>query len=391
MNADWTTSHKRRFQQDSLLHFFLACSLALAQVFTLQTAANDNRLKGQAQSGVKTGSNRFRIIDFHTTKSVGKLTAGHLNKFCDFVSTSDLGQAQGQVRVPNDTPVQLDVNFYGAAHLAFLEKLGPDDLFGLTLANGGAGFEIADADLSRLGRLTGLQYLDLEASEAAGKAMEAISHLTKLRSLKLANTNIKTKDTAALAKLSRLEYLSINHTDLSDQSFADIQNLTCLRGIHAKRCGLTGAGIKYLAKLVNLEELILSSDRIGDAGVKALPDMPRLYWLDLDDCQITPACLSSLARFPKLENVNVCWCAPTREAIEALSKIKNLHALEITGKTIYVPNLALLKNSGRLEKLAITVAPQEQSQASKLLPNVKVSFKANKSGVPIEVFAPLRF
>jgi 2-C-methyl-D-erythritol 4-phosphate cytidylyltransferase len=96
-----------------------------------------------------------------------------------------------------------------------------------------------------------------------------------------------------------------------------------------------------------------------------------------------------LARFPKLETINLNWCEPTRGAIEDLSRVKKLKSLEMAGKPIYVPNLAILKKAPRLEKVIVTVAQPEESQARKILPNVRFVFRQNRSGVPTEVFAPL--
>jgi hypothetical protein len=332
--------------------------------------------------------NHCRIIDFHTNQSVGRLELGHFNKNSQFLRDTKLGEARGKMLVPDGAVVQLVVNFYGANNMSFLDTLGANDLEALDLSNSGRGFELTDKDLSRLGRLTGLTLLNIEGSESGPLAMNVVSHLTGLRNLCVYNTNINDKDTAALANLTKLECLSFNHNALSDTTLSQIQKLTSLRQLVAKRCGITGAGMKFLAKLNNLQEINLSSDHIGDAGVRAIPALPQLTMLNIDDCQITPACLPCLAKLPKLSRLSICWCQPTREALETVGKFQKLVKLEISGRTCNAPNLVALQKLPHLQELLVTVTIDQQDQVRKILPGVSLHFIQNKSGVPLEIFAP---
>jgi Leucine-rich repeat (LRR) protein len=341
------------------------------------------------QSGSENKTKRLKTIDFHTTQSVGQLSAGHFDLTMDWVATTNLGPAVGRVQVPEAAKIMLYVNFYGGSNLAFLDHLGANDLTALSFSNDGSGYEIADQEFSRLGHLTGLEYLSIESSEAANKAMEAVSHMGKLGHLNLSNTLIKDDSMSVLPKLTKLQFLTINHNELSDVTLSYLQNLTFIRCIEAKRCGFTQAGMKYFTKLINLQQLKLSSNKIGDAGVRALPALPRLYLLDLGDCGITPACLPSLQNYPLLADLYINWCAPTKEAFNALCKLKQLEETTISGKTCNVGDIAVLIKAPKLRKLTLTVLPALQERARKMLPGVKVEFRNDKSGVPMEIFAPL--
>jgi Leucine Rich repeat len=330
-----------------------------------------------------------RLLDFHCDKSVGKLTAGGFDRRWVFFPKRALGEALGRYQVPEGTPTCLEVNFNGAANLSFLEKLDPNALDALTFTNSERGFEISDRDLSRVGHLTGLKSLAIERSEAGPKTLEAIGHLTQLRNLDIDNITIKDKDTASLTNLTKLEFLSMNHNDLSDLSLAHVQNLTSLRRLHAKRCGLSGAGMKYLAKLTNLLEINFSSNKkIGDTGIKAMPLLPKLERLDFGDCNVTPASLSSLTKFPSLDNLVINFCTPTRQAFEAVSHIKKLSKLEISGIACQPGDLEPLKKVETLQELYLSAETKEQDKARKMLPNVQIKFMHDRSGVPPDLFDP---
>jgi hypothetical protein len=350
--------------------------------FGQQTCAAPDK-SSEAQHG------QIKTIDFQTSKSVGQLSVGRINDTLTWTATKNLGDAVGKVNIPANADVMLKVNYYGSEHLAFLDALKPDDLTALSLNNGGGGYEIQDKEFSRLGRLTGLKLLDLEASEAASQAMEAVSHLTNLRHLNLSDTMIKDRDTNALAKLGKLESLNINHNDLSDATFSHIQNSKHLTNLVAKRSGLTRAGVKYLTNLTNLRSLRLASDKIGDAGVQSLPPLDQLTELDIGDCDLTPACISSLSKFPKLAYLFINRCKPSKEAFAAVSKLKSIAFLSITGEQCNAADLILLQNAKKLSQMMVTIPIHQQKEATKILPHVQFQFQLNKSGVPLEIFAPV--
>ncbi len=93
----------------------------------------------------------------------------------------EAGEAIGRVFVPQDKELLLVVSSAGAGRLFGLNRLGPNDLFGMHLAR----TPVSDQDLGHLRRLTGLRALELRHTPITDRAVESLRALRGLKSLAL--------------------------------------------------------------------------------------------------------------------------------------------------------------------------------------------------------------
>jgi hypothetical protein len=327
-------------------------------------------------------------IDFHSPVSVGQLRVCAFEASDRYVPGAVLSAARGKILVPKDTAVWLEINFYGADHLDFIDNLKADDLDVLTFYNGGAGFEIDDARLSRIGKLTGLKSLNIEETEAGAATMAAVGKMTGLVYLNLAATMIKDKDLSSLRNLTQLRNLELNHNDLSDAALPNIAGLTNLRCFEGSRCGFSAGGMKNFAALKNLRYLNLNSNKIGDAGIASIPAQNVLDLVDISDCDAGNKALIWLSRFKGLNTIYAAYGHYSRDGLAALATLPRLNRLYVEGSPIKPEDLAVLKDAPKLAQLGVTVDAKLRDTARKMVPRIALQFvdrRKSKTETVIEI------
>ena len=170
-----------------------------------------------------------------------------------------LGEATGEVTVPANKRLRLDLNKASGNNLSGLAQLGADDLYELSIG------EIAsDRSLSHLSPLTGLKVLLFQYPPSSEKqplrfTPEGLKQLRPLRSLE---------------RLRPPE-------QLTEACFAAIaEALPQLRGVYFKH-SLTDEALAVLPRLKALEELEVGGSRISSRGLAPLAEMPSLRYLCL--------------------------------------------------------------------------------------------------------------
>jgi hypothetical protein len=327
-----------------------------------------------ASAATAAPSGKVRTIDFPAGRSVGTLAVAHFDDFGELSEDFLLGPAAGKVRVPADKLIAFNLNFHGAEDLSFLNKLAPDDLAIINLSNGGRGFEIPDRDYVHLGRLTGLQAVNLEDSEAGSQALQAVGKLPNLIMLNLGTTLIRDDDLKAIAVLKKLRFLDLNYNQLSDAALVHFQGLTELRKFKGRRCGFTGVGMKNFANARHMRYLLIGDNRIGD-GLAVLPVLPELEQVEIGDCEAGDRTLVSLSRDLKLTGIYASYGHYSRTGLEALAKLPNLTALSIEGHAIGAADAVALGRAPKLRSAIVTMSPAAVSEAQKSLPHLALIVK----------------
>ena len=95
-------------------------------------------------------------------------------------------------------------------------------------------------------------------------------------------------DLLSLGKLSSLESITINHSDANDQVMEQIGKLENLQRLSIKRSSITNQGIAHLEDLPNLESLEVFYSRINSGCVDSLQRMHALTFLRLIGTDISP-------------------------------------------------------------------------------------------------------
>jgi len=214
------------------------------------------------------------------------------------------GEAQGDVRVPAGTWVQLTVNVDSWHDLTWLTKLRPDDLYGL-------GFACTD-----------------QRVKPGDARLKSVTHLTGLKKLALDNTDVTDWGMKMLAGLPSLESLSLN-AKVTDRSIAHVASLSSLKRLYFPGdTKVTSAGLKHISRLTDLEELYLGQG-IGDAGLAHLRGLPKLKYLAVYGPGFTDAGIVHLAKMRSLKKLEIGSSQVTDKGLSHLGQIKTLEHLDL--------------------------------------------------------------
>lgn len=158
-----------------------------------------------------------RTVRFPSSYSMGKLFATYTESVSK--CTQPLGEAQGEVRVPADWKLLLEIIEGYPADLSPLADLSPNDLYLLFIGHS----EIVDAQLIPLSKLTGLRELMLVGCAAVTDC--GLAHLRDLCSL---------------------ESLLIEAVPITDAGLIYLQALPSLRSLNLRTTGVTLDGLNRL-------------------------------------------------------------------------------------------------------------------------------------------------
>ncbi len=274
-----------------------------------------------------------------------------------------LGPARGEVRVPQDRHVWLNVRLglspretarlqrenpqayqfdladrvrTPPSDLSGLLPLDPNDLFRLSVGSPmhqrtGA----APAFFEPIGRLTGLQILSLYGTGITDAGLECLRPLRSLKALELTQSSIGTRGLAVLKDLPALEHLelAVGVTDAGLKEVAQAPSLRWLNLVHGQ---FWGPGLAELAKLPRLERLCIQSV-LSDRHLQHLDGLTRLKGLALwyvGDA-LTDASLASIARMESLEELYIVMSSPkfTPAGIAHLKNLKHIKTVDFGAYT----------------------------------------------------------
>ncbi|MBI2424513.1 MAG: hypothetical protein HYV27_16905 [Candidatus Hydrogenedentes bacterium] len=258
---------------------------------------------------------------------------------------------RGQVRAGAGDVVMLRLDASQTPDLSFLDALPVDAIQELNLR-----CPVPDEQLQHVGRLVGLQHLDLFKSGISDAGLAHLQPLTNLLMLDLNSTFISDLGLTYLADMQRLQHLDINRTRVTDEGMATLAQIPSLTYIDLWKTAVTDAGVERLAALPgityiglednaitdaalahfsrwpHLQEADLEHTFVTDAGVEVFSQLPEMRWLDLTDTRVTPASSPVLASLANLESLNlpITWsaqdCAPLAK-LPAYSSLPNLRLI----------------------------------------------------------------
>ena len=170
------------------------------------------------------------------------------------------------------------VSDLGLGYLQALPKLRKLDVSGSQITDSGVwGVTVTDVNLDAIAALTGLEELNLAASDS-----EYIANIGD--------------------GVPRLR----NRIEITDLGISKLTVLKRLRDLNLSRSGVTAKGLQQLASLPALTALTLAyAAELGDSAVPALLAMQGLRTLDLTGTPLTDAGLVQLAGHSGLERLVV--------------------------------------------------------------------------------------
>src|SRR5215510_4216693 len=138
-----------------------------------------------------------------------------------------------------------------------------------------------DAQLKYLVTLSGLEKLNLEATDVSDMGLESLSRQTRLYDLNLSFTSVSDRGLVSLKPLTRLRRLAMVGVRAVGPGFSHLEGLTALRELDLTTTSVTDEALVHIANMTGLERLALSNSDVSDAGLEHLLKLPNLVSLDL--------------------------------------------------------------------------------------------------------------
>jgi beta-lactamase regulating signal transducer with metallopeptidase domain len=313
------------------------------------------------QNEAKTGE---RILHFPKDRPLGKLYIRMPNSGKDSgarlergrIDNSEyLGEAQGDVSVPPDGQLTLLVDPKAAANLSVLDKLQPDDLYGIVFPyTGGNPAGATDTVMPHIARLTGLKSLELFSTNVTDAGMKHLVALKKIEHLTTSG-RITDKGMIYVGQLLSLKYLELGGpSQVTDAGLQQVSKLTSLEGLALVGDRMGDEGLAHLRSLPQLSYLELQGTNFGDLGMVHLKQFQALKSLYFSEGKafISDAGLADIAEIPNLEELSLDSRGEVTDAgLAHLVKLHSLKKLSLPGAHLTDKGCAYLKQIKTLEIL----------------------------------------
>jgi len=237
-----------------------------------------------------------------------------------------------------------------------------------------------DSVMKDIGRLTGLEGLELAYCDGIETGLRNLTGLTKLKYLQLP-CQIRNRELAHLVKLPSLQFLNSYGPMVTDAKMVQIGKLSSLTELNigggkvgeglAYLKGLTslrslslgasevGEGLAYLKGLTSLRVLILGSSRDYDIDrhLVYIGQLKQLEELDLQCTTVGDAGLAHLTGLEKLKKLNLIKVPVTHEITDAgmvyLKNLKSLEELDLPYEAISDTGLGQLAELSSLKRIKV--------------------------------------
>jgi len=317
-----------------------------------------------------------------------------------------LGEARGDVKVPADGMLRLDVVGDDRQKTQVFAALGPNDIQIMNLSTCN---DIDDYFMSQIGRLTGLEVLFIAESTLTSQGLKHLTNLKQLKAIALPGY-IRSNELSFLSELNSLEYLhfagpmvtddkmpevgtlvsltqlsltgsdvgkglahlkalkSLRYLNLQENRRFDIDahlghlsDLTSMEELDLRSTQIGDAGLAHIAGLTRLRKLYLSSNpvthRITPAGIVHLKDLKAIEELDLPADCLDDAVLAYLARLPSLKNLSIRDDRVTDKGLKAIAGMKSLEELYVLSKNVSDDGVAGISKCTSLKSLGLSRFP----------------------------------
>jgi len=238
----------------------------------------------------------------------------------------DLGEARGDVKVPANGMLRLDIRGDGWRKTKPFAAIGPNDIQILNLYQCN---DIDDYFMSQIRHLTGLEALFVSRSTLTPRGINYIRNFKQLRAIVMPDY-IQSKELELLGELTLLEYLNFGGPMVNDEKLSIIGKLTWLTQLSIGGSEVS-AGLAHLKDLKSLRYLSLAALRNLnlDRDLSYITALTDLEELDLQDAPVNDAGLSNLSRLQKLRRLNLLKRSPSGKITGAgMVHLKNLKSLE---------------------------------------------------------------
>ena len=189
--------------------------------------------------------NQTRVLEFPSDRSIGfvyirEFTA-HGNE-SEKVTWEYLGKARGELHVPINKEVRLNINIDAVKDLSPLELLEPNAVYALKLPR----TQIDDDAWNQILHLKKLEELNCGGSQITDKYVKRIQELRSLKRLDLGSTQVSDTGIQYLSELPFLESLSLWSTPITNTALIHISNLKSLKDLYLGLTNIDDKGIAHI-------------------------------------------------------------------------------------------------------------------------------------------------
>jgi hypothetical protein len=153
--------------------------------------------------------------------------------------------------------------------------------------------EINNEWLKKIGKLTDLTDLHIDATNITDDGISELIGLTKLKTLNLRKTRITNKSLKTISQLKSLENLWLNEIALNGQDLqllGSLENLDSLflgNGIGSGRADINDNDIEFLFNKESIKSLSLEDTNISSKSFGLFNSLPNLWYLVVTNTNIT--------------------------------------------------------------------------------------------------------
>jgi Leucine-rich repeat (LRR) protein len=339
-----------------------------------------NRTEGRAV--MESQSYEARVIHFPKDRSMGTVYIRDVEPDNWYENWQKLNEALGDIVIPQNKEVKLEINEGAANDLSPLNNLRADDL--QMLSFGWKAMKVGS--LKPIGNLKGLKALNIQRASFDSDDFKYLTGLNQLQVLRFGDYNLTDESMRYIGQLTSLQSLALWGTGISDNGLKHLQDLNNLTFLALNNCKITDEGLNYLKNMTALEGLQLTQTKITDKGLVKLKNLTRLKSLLIGYTNITDEGLEHMQRLTSLEIIWINSTPISDQGIAYLRNMKNLKSLFASRTKITDAGLAHLKDLRKFKHLNISGIGDDGIQHLSKLPALEklqiLDAQVTKASIP---------
>ncbi|MEW4561594.1 hypothetical protein AB1K70_03655 [Bremerella sp. JC770] len=240
-------------------------------------------------------------------------------------------------------------------------------LTGLKVLNANHCNSLTDEGAKAIGRMSGLEVLDVSLSSLKGTSFRHFKGLCQLQVLRAADVSSLSSGVPYLAGLKSLQELSFSGSDFDDAALMHLQGNVELDSLGASCTKLTGSGFQTFLPTNKLKRISAFGCPITRDGLDSIVSLSRLkdlcFSINKTDCDLDLLGVN----WPALETLDLSEVSVTSEILKELAQIETLMWLRINETDLVNVDLSPINNLRSLEDLLLDSTDVSATQINKLV------------------------
>ncbi|MCA8913805.1 MAG: hypothetical protein KDB90_00235 [Planctomycetes bacterium] len=235
-----------------------------------------------------------------------------------------------------------------------------------------------------LGKLAGIERLDIAGSVPTPEGVKALVALKKLKTLTISGRSFDDACLEQVSNMPALEELRLGDSKATDAGGRSIGRIKTLKNLFMGFTKLGDGTLEGLKGHPALEVLFASQSQVTAEGLVHLKSMPKLIDVGLGGVAVGLAGATALAQCKGLQKLNLHGAAIGDDALIELLALKSLTRLDVSHNDISDDGAAKLAALTALENLDLGQCKQITSKSvdvlQKALPKLRISWDKPRGG-----------